>query len=254
MDLHLAQTHILITGATRGIGRAIAFAAADEGANISFCARDAAAVSAMAAELLAKGVKAFGRALDVADETALTAFINDAAEHFGQLDGVVANASALVEGSSREAFELAFNVDLMHTRCAAETSRPHLEKSKQGALVAISSISGSEAYGYGSVAYGTMKAAMFFYVKSYARKVAKHGIRANLVSPGTTFFEGGFWDKIKHNDPASFADNIAFNPMGRMATPEEIANVAVFLLSPKAGFVSGEAVTVDGAATLRIPG
>jgi 3-oxoacyl-[acyl-carrier protein] reductase len=254
MNLHLTNTHILITGATRGIGRAIAFSAADEGANISFCARDAVAVTAMAAELESKNIRAFGRALDVADEPALTQFINDAATHFGGLDGVVANASALVEGSSREAFELAFNVDLMHTRCAAETARPHLEKSKQGAFVAISSISGSEAYGYGSVAYGTMKAAMFFYVKSYARKVAKHGIRANLVSPGTTFFEGGFWDKIKKNDPASFADNIAFNPMGRMATPEEIADVAVFLLSPRAGFVSGEAVTVDGAATLRIPG
>jgi NAD(P)-dependent dehydrogenase (short-subunit alcohol dehydrogenase family) len=78
--------------------------------------------------------------------------------------------------------------------------RPHLEKSKQGAFVAISSISGSEACGYGSVAYGTMKAAMFFYVKSYARKVARHGIRANLVSPAITFFEGAFWDKVKHKN------------------------------------------------------
>lgn len=254
VDLGLQGTHILITGATRGIGRAIAFTAAEEGAHISFCARDAAAVDSTLTELTAKGVKAFGRPLDVADELALSAFVNDAAQHFGRLDGVVANASALVEGSSRQAFEQAFNVDLMHTRCAAETARAHLEKSKQGAFVAISSISGSEAYGYGSVAYGTMKAAMFFYVKSYARKVAKHGIRANLVSPGTTFFEGGFWDKVKQNDPASFADTIAFNPMGRMATADEIANVAVFLLSPKASFVSGEAVTVDGAATLRIPG
>jgi 3-oxoacyl-[acyl-carrier protein] reductase len=253
MDLSLRNTHILITGATRGIGRAIALTAADEGANISFCARDAKAVKAFEAELTAKGVKALGRALDVADDTALTSFINDATAHFGCLDGVVANASALVDGSSRQAFEDAFNTDLMHTRCAAETARAHLEKSSQASFIAISSISGSEAYGYGSVAYGTMKAALFYYVKTYARDVAKHGIRANLVSPGTTFFEGGFWDKVKQNEPDSFADNIAFNPMGRMATPEEIANVVVFLLSPKASFVSGENITVDGTATIRIP-
>jgi 3-oxoacyl-[acyl-carrier protein] reductase len=253
MDLHLKNTHILVTGATRGIGRAIALTAAEEGANISFCARDAKAVAAMAKELESHSIKTYSRALDVADDKALTSFINEAAAHFGQLDGVVANASALVEGSTREAFETAFNVDLMHTRCAAETARPHLEKSQQASFIAISSISGSEAYGYGSIAYGTMKAALFYFIKTYARKVAKHGIRANIVSPGTTFFEGGFWDNIKNNNPESFADNIAFNPMGRMATPQEIANVVVFLLSPKASFVSGENITVDGTATMRIP-
>ena len=253
MNLHLANAHILITGATRGIGRAIAFTAAEEGANISFCARDAKAVHAMQAELSAKCVKAFSRALDVANEPALTQFINDATQHFGGLDGVVANASALVQGSSRKSFEDAFNTDLMHTRCAAETARPHLEKSKRASFVAISSISGSEAYGYDSVAYGTMKAALFFYVKSLARDVAPKGIRANLVSPGTTLFDGGYWDKVKKENPERFADNIAFNPMGRMATPEEIANVVVFLLSPRASFVSGENITVDGTATQRIP-
>lgn len=253
MNLHLTSSHILVTGATRGIGRAIALTAAEEGANISFCARDAKAVAAMEAELTAKGVKAYGRALTVTDDVALSAFVNDAAAHFGRLDGVVANASALVSGSSRKAFEDAFNTDLMHTRCAAETARLHLEKSKHGSFVAIASISGSEAYGYDSVAYGTMKAALFFYVKTFARDVASQGIRANLVSPGTTLFDGGYWDKVKRDNPERFADNIAFNPMGRMATAEEIANVVVFLLSPKASFVSGENITVDGTATLRIP-
>ncbi len=254
MNLHLANAHILITGATRGIGRAIAFTAAEEGANISFCARNAKAVHAMQGELATtKGVKAFGRALDVANEPALTQFINDAAQHFGQLDGVVANASALVDGSSRKAFEDAFNTDLMHTRCAAETARPHLEKSKRASFLAISSISGSEAYGYEAVAYGTMKAALLFYVKNFARDVAAKGIRANIVSPGTTLFEGGHWDKRRKEQPEVFAENLAYNPMGRMATAEEIANVAVFLLSPRASFVSGANVVVDGTLTTRIP-
>lgn len=253
MDLGLAKKHILITGATRGIGRAIAFTAAAEGANISFCARNAKAVRAMEKELEKKGIKAFGRALDVGNEKALASFISAATRHFGRLDGVVANASALATGASRRAFEDAFKVDLMHTRCAAETALPYLKKSRQGAFVAISSISGSEAYGYDSAAYGTMKAALFFYVKTFAREVAPKGVRANLVSPGTTLFDGGYWDKVKKKDPARFAESVAFNPMGRMATAEEIADVAVFLLSPRASFVSGENVTVDGTATLRIP-
>jgi 3-oxoacyl-[acyl-carrier protein] reductase len=252
MDLDLKDKHFLVTGGTRGIGRAIAETFADEGAHVSICARTATDVASMVSLLQDKGVKAFGRPLDVANEAELTSFIAESATHFGRLDGVVANTSALVDGSSRDAFETAFAVDLMHTRCAAEVSRPHLEKSGAGSFIAISSISGSEAYGYGSVAYGTMKAALFFYVKSYARKVAAHGIRANIVSPGTTYFEGGFWDKVKQNNPESFAENIAFNPMGRMASPQEIANVVVFLSSPKSSFVSGTNIVVDGTATMRV--
>ena len=139
----------------------------------------------------------------------------------------------------------------MHTRNAAHAALPFLENSK-GSIIAISSISGSEDYGYGSVSYGTMKAALFFYMKSLARHVAPKGIRANVVSPDTTYFEGGYWDDVKINDPHVLEDNIGFNPLGRMATPEEIAAVVVFLASGKASFVSGANVAVDGTATQRI--
>lgn len=253
MDLKLKNRHFLVTGGTRGIGRAIIDTFAEEGAHVSFCARDKRGVDETVEALTNKGAKAFGRALDVANSTALTTFINDSARHFERLDGVVANASALASGSSIEAFEQAFTVDLMHTRAAAEASIPHLAKSGSGSFVAISSISGSEDYGYSGVAYGALKAALFFYVKSLARHVAAQNIRANLVSPGTTFFEGGFWDKVKQEDPKGFAETLAENPMGRMATPEEIANVVVFLSSEKASFVSGTNVVVDGTLTQRIP-
>ncbi len=253
MDLQLNGKHFLITGGTRGIGRAIVEVFAEEGAAVSFCARDSQAVDETVAAFTKSGVKAFGQALDVADSAALTAFINTATAHFNRLDGIVANASALVGGSSAEAFTQAFKVDLLHTRAAAEAAIPHLEKSGSGSIIAISSISGSEDYGYSSAAYGTMKAALFSYVKSLARHVAGQGIRANVVSPGTTYFEGGFWDKVKRDDPERFARNISGNPFGRMATPEEIANVVVFLSSPKASFVSGTNVVVDGTMTARIP-
>ena len=124
----------------------------------------------------------------------------------------------LPTGAGEEAFRAAFEVDLMHTRNACEAALPWLERSGAGSIIAISSISGSEDYGYDSVSYGTMKAALFFYVKSLARHVAPKGIRANVVSPGTTLFDGGFWDRVRINDPKSFEANVAANPIGRMAT------------------------------------
>jgi 3-oxoacyl-[acyl-carrier protein] reductase len=253
MDLKLKGRHFLVTGGTRGIGRAIAMAFVEEGADVSICARNAKAVDEALAALRAKGASAFGRALDVADGKALEKFIKDAAGERGRLDGLVANASALSGGSEPGEFQKAFDVDLMHTRNAAEAAIPYLAKSGSGSIVAISSISGSEDYGYGSVSYGTMKAALFFYVKSLARHVAAKGIRANVVSPGTTYFKDGYWDEVKRNDPERFARTIAENPLGRMAAPEEIANVAVFLSSPAASFVSGANVVVDGTMTTRIP-
>lgn len=253
MDLHLAGKRALVTGGTKGIGRAIAYGLAAEGCDVAICARDGAGVAATVADLKARDVSAYGEALDVGDKAALEKFIGRAAQLLGGLDILVCNASALVSGSGEDAFRQAFDIDLMHTRNAAEAALPHLETSGRGSIVAISSISGSEDYGYGSSAYGTMKAALFFYVKSLARHVAPKGIRANVVSPGTTFFEGGHWDKVKQNDPERFARTVAENPLGRMAGPEEVADVVVFLSSDRASFVSGTNVVVDGTLTARIP-
>lgn len=253
MDLHLKGKRALITGGTKGIGRAIAFGLAAEGCDVAICARSVEGVKGTVAALKATEVSAYGEALDVSDGAALEKFIDRAAGLMGGLDILVCNASALASGSDEDSFRQAFEVDLMHTRNAAEAAIPHLAKSGAGSIVAISSISGSEDYGYGSSAYGTMKAALFFYVKSLARHVADKGIRANVVSPGTTWFEDGFWDDVKKNDPETFARNVADNPMKRMARPEEIADMVVFLSSARASFVSGANVVVDGTLTVRIP-
>lgn len=250
MDLNLSQKHFLVTGATRGIGRAIALGFAAEGADVSICARDAAAVEETVATLRGMGVRAFGRALDVGDAGALTQFVQDAHAAMGRLDGLVASASPMASGRGIEDFDTAYRVDLMHTRAAVEAALPLLER--HGAITAISSISGIEDYGFDGVSYGTMKAALLFYIKSLSRHVAPMGLRANVVSPGTVLFPGGTWDKVRQEDPDYFQSNVDFNPMGRMGTPEEIANVVVFLSSPKAGFVSGANVVVDGTATIRV--
>jgi NAD(P)-dependent dehydrogenase (short-subunit alcohol dehydrogenase family) len=253
MDLELRGKRALVTGATKGIGRAIVFGLAAEGVDIALCARDQKSVGATVAELKARRVNAFGQSLDVGDKAALEGFVRDAAQALGGLDILVCNASALADGAGEEAFRHAFEIDLMHTRNACEAAIPFLENSGTGSIVAISSISGSEDYGYGSSAYGAMKAALFFYMKSLARHVAGRGIRANIVSPGTTYFEGGFWDRVKVNDPETFARSVNENPMKRMARPEEIADVVVFLSSGRASFVSGANVVVDGTLTMRIP-
>ncbi len=254
MDLHLKGKRALVTGASKGIGRAIAMGLAAEGCDVAICAREATGVALAVDDLKAMGVNAFGVSIDVGDRARLEGFIADAAGALGGLDILVCNASAFADGPSEEAFRAAFEIDLLHTRNACEAALPWLERSGEGAIIAISSISGSEDYGYDSVSYGTMKAALFFYVKSLARHVAAKGIRANVVSPGTTLFEGGFWDRVRINDPRSFAVNVAANPMGRMARPEEIADAAVYLASRRASFVSGTNLVVDGTLTMRVQG
>lgn len=252
MDLDLKGKRALVTGASKGIGRAIAFGLAAEGCDVAICARNAEEVSATVAELKATGVNAFGASLDVRNGAAMTAFVGDAAAALGGLDILVCNASAFAHGPSEEAFRNGFEVDLLHTRTACEAALPWLEKSGHGAVVAISSISGIEDYGYDSVSYGTMKAALLFYVKSFARHVAAKGIRANLVSPGTILLEGGFWDRVRQHDPKTFEANVAANPLGRMGAPEEVANAVVFLASPRASFISGTNLVVDGTLTMRV--
>lgn len=254
MDLKLKGRRALVTGGSKGIGRAIALGLAAEGCHVAICAREAKGVAATVAEVKAAGVNAFGASLDVGEPAALERFVSDAAAALGGLDIVVCNASAFAEGSGAEAFRAAFDIDLMHTRNASEAALPFLERSDAGSIIAISSISGSEDYGYDSAAYGTMKAALFFYVKSLARHVAAKGIRANVVSPGTTLFEGGFWDRVRLDEPKVFDANVAANPLGRMGRPEEIADAVVFLASPRASFISGANLTVDGTLTQRIQG
>ena len=252
MELGLKGKRALITGGTRGFGRAIAFELAAEGTDVAICARDAKAVAATVAALQATGVNAIGRSLDVADGALLRDFVNGAAAELGGLDILVANTSAMAEGSDEGNFRKAFEIDILHTVNAVTAALPFLQKSKAAAIIAISSISGSEDYGYASVSYGAMKAALLFYMKSLARHVAPMGIRANAVSPGTTYFKGGFWHDVEVNDPKGFAETIAENPFGRMANPDEIANAVVFLASSAASFVAGSNLVVDCTLTRRI--
>ena len=248
MDLGLKGLKAVVTGGTKGIGRAIAQTLAAEGANVAICARNAEEVAATVAEFSALGIKAFGRAVDVADGPGLAAWVTEAAATLGGIDIVVANVSALAIAADEAAWQRGFEVDMMGTVRLVGAAMPYLERSGHASIVTISSVSGREI-DFASGPYGAFKAAIVHYTQGLAYHLAGKGIRANSVSPGNTYFAGGVWSQIEQGNPEFFKQALAMNPTGRMGTPQEMANAAVFLASPAASFITGTNLLVDGALT-----
>ena len=253
MDLRLKGKVAVVTGGTRGIGRAIAETFADEGANVAICARNAEQVAETVGALQAKGVKAWGAVVDIADGPVLTAFIKQAGEELGGIDVLVSNASALVQGNAEDAWKAMFDIDMMGAVRGFEAAKPFLEaageKHGDAAFIITSSVSAAETDNPNS--YGAMKAALIHYAKGVARENAPKKVRCNVVSPGTVFFEGGVWGNVKTGMPGFFEQMIKRNPTGRMATPEEVAAATVFLASPRSAFTTGINMLVDGAISRR---
>jgi 3-oxoacyl-[acyl-carrier protein] reductase len=149
------------------------------------------------------------------------------------------------------AWRRGFEIDVMATVFGIEAALPLLEQSQAGAIVAIGSTAMAEVYGP-TRSYAAVKAALLPYVKGLARNLAAKHVRANMVSPGNVFFEGGVWDKVRRSNPEMFGEMLARNPTGRMGTPEEVANAVVFLASPRASFITGTNLIIDGALTQRV--
>jgi 3-oxoacyl-[acyl-carrier protein] reductase len=248
MDLGLKGLRVIVTGGSKGIGRYCADLFAQEGANVSICARQATEVEETIAALRSKGVIAFGRAIDVADKAALADWVKASAAALGGIDIVVANVSALAVDDSETAWHKEFETDMMHTVRTVNAAMPWLEQSKAASIIAISSVSGREI-DFTGPAYGGMKAALIHYVQGLAYRLAPKMIRANAVSPGNTYFDGGIWQSIERNNPKLFKEALALNPTGRMAKPEEIARGVVFLASPASSFTTGTNLVIDGALT-----
>jgi 3-oxoacyl-[acyl-carrier protein] reductase len=244
MDLGLAGKKVLVTGGTKGIGRAIAELFVAEGATVSICARNATEVEQTVVALGG----GFGEGLDVADTAAVTAWVAASAEALGGIDIVVPNVSALAVQRDAAAWKAGFETDIMGTVSVVDAAMPWLEKSDAASIVIISSVSGREI-DFASGPYGAFKAALIHYAQGLAFHMAPRGIRANTVSPGNTYFPGGVWETIERTLPDLFAQAMALNPTGRMGKPEEMARAAVFLASPAASFITGTNLVVDGALT-----
>jgi 3-oxoacyl-[acyl-carrier protein] reductase len=248
MDLGLAGKKALITGGTKGIGRSVAEHFAAEGADVAICARNAEEVVETVAALAAKGVRATGRAVDVADGPALKGWVGDAAHEFGGLDILVSNVSALAIRPDEASWQAEFSTDMMGTVRAVDAAMPFLKKSQAAAIVVIASVSGREV-DFAAGPYGVFKAALIHYAKGLSYQLAGKNIRVNALSPGNTYFPGGVWEKIEHGNPDLFKQALALNPTGRMGRPEEMARAVVFLASPAASFITGTNLVVDGALT-----
>ena len=251
MDLHLQGKKAIVTGGTKGIGLAIAQTLAGEGCDIAVCARDATLVEKTVADLSAKGVQAHGASADVTDGDSFRHWISQAAGQLGGLDILVANVSALAGAPDEAAWRAGLETDVLGTVRAVEAGLPFLEKSDCGSIVAIASTAALENF-FGVRAYNAIKAAVIAYMSALANTIAGQGIRANTVSPGTIFFEGGVWDQRRLEMPVVYEAALAKNPTGHMGTPQDVANAVAFLASPAAQFVTGTNLVVDGALTQRV--
>jgi NAD(P)-dependent dehydrogenase (short-subunit alcohol dehydrogenase family) len=203
------------------------------------------------AALKAKGVNAFGRALDVADGAALTSWVAASAKELGGIDALVCNVSGLAVGDNADTWEKSFRVDMMHSVNAVQAAVPFLEKSKSASIVLISSVSGFEV-DFAAGSYGAIKAALIHYAKGLSRQLVGKGIRVNCVSPGNTYFDGGIWQTIEKNMPDLYNSTLKVNPTGRFGTAQEVANGVVFISSPMASRISGTNLVIDGALTVAV--
>ena len=244
MELELSGKKAIVTGASRGIGRAIAMELAREGVDVALCARGAQSLERTRLEVEAIGVRAFGAVCDVSDAGALEQFLRAARRELGGVDVLVNNASALAESDDEAGWQASINTDLLATVRATQTVVPWMVETGGGSIVHISSISGLEP---GSPpAYAAVKAALFNHAKTMAELLAPNNIRINCVAPGSIFFEGGVWDDVKRQDPVMYDSVVAGVPFGRLGRPEEVADAVVFMASPRASWISGTNLVVDG--------
>ena len=250
MDLGLRGRKAIVTGASRGIGRAIALSLASEGVDLAICARNPAGLEDARKQLEARGVRVFAQAVDVADGDALKAWIAAAALDLGGLDILVSNPSG-GNGTDEKSWKANFEVDLMGAVRSVEAAVPHLAKSDAASIVFIGSTAAVETF-MGPTSYNAIKAALVTHSNGLSQALAPRGIRVNVVSPGPILFEGGAWDTIQRHMKSVYESTLATCPQGRLGTPDEVANAVTFLASSAASLVTGVNLVADGGFTKRV--
>ncbi len=244
MNLDLTGKKAVVTGASKGIGKGIALALAKESINVAICARGQEALEAAKKEIQDTGVDVYSETCDVGNRDLLEQFLGNAKNHLGGIDILVNNVSALRFGDEDEDWEASVNVDLLAGVWATKKVVPWMTEAGGGSILFISSVSGLESGSPPS--YAAAKAAVISYSKTMAVQLAPQNIRVNTIAPGSVEFEGGLWNKMKHSNPDFYNMALQSIPSGRLGTPEEIGNVAAFIVSPRASWVTGVCLSVDG--------
>ncbi len=244
MDLGLADRKVVITGGSKGIGRATAQAFADEGAHVAICARSPGPLETTRKEIEARGVRCFAAPCDVADSGALAGFLDDARAALGGVDVLVNNASGFGVTDDEAGWRSGFEVDMMASVRATWKVTPWMVEEGGGSVVHVSSTSGLEA---GSPpAYAAAKAALISHAKTLAIQLAPRNIRVNAVAPGSIEFPGGMWETIRKVNTPMYESIRGSIPFGRLGRAEEVAAAIVFLASAPASWITGVTLAVDG--------
>ena len=252
MDLELNGKVAIVTGSSRGLGLASARSLAAEGCHVCLCARGEARLREAAGEVEAAGggrARVLTVAADVSRPDGVRQVIDRAVATFGGLDILVNNVGLAGGGglleTTDEQWQEAIDQTLMPAVRASRLAVPHLERRGGGAIVIVASIFGREAGG--RMTYNAVKAAEISLAKSLAQQLAPRNIRVNSVSPGSILFEGGSWWRRQQADPAGIAEFVRRElPFGRFGTPQEVGDVVAFLCSPRARWISGASIVVDG--------